>query len=97
MIDSCVTANYVGKLLSTEQKFDEGENVSFPLNAVIDGWRIGVPLLSVGDSATFYIPSGLGYGYYGFPPEIPGNAILIFHVGLTKVGKTYKTSDRSCN
>ena len=96
-IDSCVTANYVGKLLSTEQKFDEGKNVSFPLNAVIDGWRIGVPLLSVGDSATFYIPSGLGYGYYGFPPEIPGNAILIFHVGLTKVGKTYKTSDRSCN
>jgi FKBP-type peptidyl-prolyl cis-trans isomerase FkpA len=96
-IDSCVTANYVGRLLSNEQTFDEGKMVSFPLNAVIDGWKIGIPLLSVGDSATFYIPSGLGYGIYGFPPEIPGNAVLIFHVGLANVGKTYKSSDRSCN
>lgn len=96
-IDSCVTANYVGKLLSNEQKFDEGEMVSFPLNGVIDGWKIGIPLLNVGDSATLYIPSGLGYGFYGYPPEIPANAILIFHVGVEKVGSTYKTSDRSCN
>jgi FKBP-type peptidyl-prolyl cis-trans isomerase len=96
-IDSCVTANYVGKLLSTEQEFDDGEGVSFPLSGVIDGWKLGIPLLSLGDSATLYIPSGLGYGFYGYPPEIPGNAILIFHVGITKVGSTYKTSDRTCN
>lgn len=96
-LDSCVTANYVGKLLMNGQQFDDGTNISFPLNGVIDGWKIGIPLLNVGDSATLYIPSGLGYGYYGFEPDIPSNANLIFNVGVKKVGTTYKSSDRSCN
>lgn len=95
-IDSCVTADYRGLVMSTGQQFDEGTNISFPLNSVIDGWKIGIPLLHEGDSATLYIPSGLAYGYYGIPPEIPSNANLIFHVALRKVGSTYRTSDRSC-
>ena len=96
-IDSCVTTNYVGEFLTDGQEFDAGTNVSFPLSSVIDGWKIGIPLLSEGDSATLYIPSGLGYGYYGYPPEIPGNANLIFHVAVNKVGQTYNSSNRSCN
>ena len=66
-IDSCVTANYSGLLLSNGHEFDSGENVSFPLIGVIDGWKIGIPLMDVGDSITLYIPSGLAYGYYGYP------------------------------
>lgn len=98
-IDSCVTANYRGRLLADGKKFDEGEAISFPLNGVIDGWKIGIPLLTVGDSATLYIPSGLGYGFYGFEPDIPKNANLIFNVGVVKVGTTYKTTNGvgSCN
>ena len=96
-IDSCVTATYVGKLLSNGQQFDKGEAISFPLNGVIDGWKIGIPLLNEGDSATIYIPSGLAYGYYGYAPDIPANANLVFNVALKKVGQTYRTSDRSCN
>lgn len=98
-VDSCVTANYRGKLMSNEQQFDEGAGVSFPLNGVIYGWRIGIPLLNVGDSATLYIPSGLGYGYAGIDPDIPSNANLIFHVGVTKVGTTFRASNGvgSCN
>lgn len=100
-IDSCVTANYQGRLMSTGQEFDKGTNISFPLNGVIDGWKIGIPLLNVGDSATLYIPSGLGYGFHGFEPEIPANANLIFHVGVKKVGTTYRaptsTTAGSCN
>lgn len=96
-IDSCVTANYSGKLMSTGTKFDDGEGISFPLNGVIDGWKLGIPLLTVGDSAVLYIPSGYAYGYYGYPPEIPSNANLIFNVGITNVGQTYKTTDRTCD
>lgn len=96
-IDSCATANYSGRFLSDGREFDKGTGFSFPLNGVIDGWKVGIPLLTVGDSATFYIPSGLAYGYYGFKPDIPANANLIFHVGLKKVGTTYKPSDRSCD
>lgn len=96
-IDSCVTANYSGRLLSTGVEFDKGTNISFPLSGVIDGWKLGIPLLNEGDSATLYIPSGLAYGYYGYPPEIPSNANLIFHVAIKKVGSAYKSTDRSCN
>ena len=96
-VDSCVTATYSGRLLSTGVEFDKGTNISFPLNGVIVGWKIGIPLLTEGDSATLYIPSGLAYGYYGYPPEIPSNANLIFGVTVNKVGTTYRTSDRSCD
>jgi len=96
-IDSCVTANYRGLLLSNGHEFDSGENVSFPLNSVIDGWKIGIPLMNIGDSITLYIPSGLAYGYYGYPPEIPSNANLIFNVGLKKVGSDYSPSTHSCD
>lgn len=96
-VDSCVTANYKGLLMAGETEFDKGTNVSFPLGQVIEGWRIGIPLLQEGDSATLYIPSGLGYGYYGYPPEIPSNANLIFHVAIKKVGRSYNSSNRSCN
>ena len=96
-IDSCVTTNYRGEFLVNGETFDQGNNISFPLAQVIDGWKIGLPLLSEGDSATIYIPSGLGYGYDGYQPEIPSNANLVFHVGLKKVGQIYNSSDRSCN
>jgi FKBP-type peptidyl-prolyl cis-trans isomerase FkpA len=88
-IDSCLTVNYQGKLLDTGTEFDKGDSVSFRLNSVIDGWKIGIPLLNEGDSATLYIPSGLAYGYIGVEPEIPKNANLFFHVGIEKVGTTY--------
>jgi FKBP-type peptidyl-prolyl cis-trans isomerase FkpA len=96
-IDSCVTANYVAKLLSDGSEFDKGTNISFPLNGVIDGWKIGIPLLNLGDSATLYIPSGFGYGYYGIEPDIPSNANLIFHVAVKKIGTTYNNTARSCD
>ena len=96
-IDSCVTATYSGRLLSNGVEFDKGTNISFPLNGVIDGWKIGIPFLKEGESATLYIPSGLAYGYYGYPPDIPANANLIFDVTVNKVGSTYNPSDRSCN
>jgi FKBP-type peptidyl-prolyl cis-trans isomerase len=95
-IDSCVTANYSGSFLSNGREFDSGPGISFPLKSVIDGWKIGSPLMGVGDSITLYIPSGLGYGYYGYPPEIPSNANLVFNVGLTKIGSDYSSSARSC-
>lgn len=95
-IDSCATVNYAGFLMSDGSKFDEGKNFSFPVYGVIDGWKVGIPLLNVGDSAIFYIPSGLAYGYNGLG-GIPSNANLIFHVGLTKIGSTYRQTDFSCD
>lgn len=96
-IDDCVVTRYTGKLLKTGSVFDNGGGVAqkFPLQRVIDGWKIGIPLMHVGDSATFYIPSGMGYGYRG-TSGIPPNANLVFGVELQDI-RTYNASTGSCN
>lgn len=78
-----VVVNYVGKLLEGGKVFDKSAApVTFSLARLIKGWQIGFPLLSVGSKATLFVPSSLGYGRRGFPPDIPENANLIFDVEL---------------
>ena len=84
-ISSTVTVRYVGKLLKNEKVFDQtngNDTATFPLNKVIEGWQIGIPLLQKGGKGTFFIPSALGYGPYGSGSTIPANAPLIFEVEL---------------
>ena len=80
-----VTINYEGRLLSNNNLFDEGENVEFPLDRLIDGWQIGLPKIKEGGSIILYIPSGLGYGTSGAGGSIPANANLIFEIDLISV------------
>jgi FKBP-type peptidyl-prolyl cis-trans isomerase len=93
---SCVEVSYRGVFLETGQVFDEAPNVAFPLARVIPGWQRAVPLLGVGDSATFYIPSGLAYGPQGQPGQIPPNSILIFDVSLLKFSDGYDQATGKC-
>ncbi|MBN2486210.1 MAG: FKBP-type peptidyl-prolyl cis-trans isomerase [Bacteroidales bacterium] len=51
------------------------------LSSLITGWQIGLPMLQRGGSATFYIPSTLGYGSTE-KPNIPKNSVLIFDITL---------------
>jgi len=83
-INSTVTVFYEGRLLETGMMFDNygGKAATFPLRALIDGWKIGIPLLKKGGKGTFYIPSGLAYGEEGSPGKIPPNAVLIFDIYL---------------
>ncbi len=53
---------------------------------MIAGFKEGVQLMNVGDVATFFIPSHLGYGEQGQGP-IPPGADLIFKVELTGIIK----------
>lgn len=85
-VTDCVEVNYHGYFLNDGQTFDRNNNISFPLNGVIRGWTYSVPKMGVGDSATFYIPSGLAYGPRG-NGRIPGDAILVFDIKLLKVGE----------
>ncbi len=84
-----VTVHYTGFLTdSAKTKFDSsvdrGQPFTFKLGKgqVIKGWDEGVALLSVGDNATFTIPSDLAYGERGAGGVIPPNADLIFEVEL---------------
>mgnify|MGYP001297335449 FL=1 len=76
-----VVANYTGYLLDGTV-FDQGTGAEFPLTNVIQGWQIGIPLLSKGGSGQLFIPSYLAYGSRPPTSAIPRNSVLIFDVEL---------------
>lgn len=76
-----------GKLFDSSKK--RFEPIKFPVgvNAVIDGWDEGLKLMRKGAKFQLIIPSYLGYGEVGAPPEIPSNADLIFDIEVLDVVK----------
>jgi FKBP-type peptidyl-prolyl cis-trans isomerase FkpA len=82
-----VTLHYVGTLTDGTE-FDSsrrgGQPVTFPLQDLVRGWQEGVPLMGVGDTYEFAIPSDLGYGPMGQGP-IPGGATLLFTIELIAI------------
>jgi len=95
-----VTVHYTGWLQSNGQKFDSSvdkqQPFSFPLGqgSVIKGWDEGVATMKVGGKRRLVIPSDLAYGPNGAPPDIPGNATLVFDVELLGMQPlpTYRTN-----
>ena len=85
-VDSTVNVTYRGTLLENNNLFDENtEGIELPLYAVIDGWKIGIPLIKEGGKIMLYIPSLLGYGCQGGGTTIPSNANLIFEVEIIEI------------
>lgn len=82
-IDSQITVNYTGKL-TNELVFDQGENVTFLLGNLIEGWQIGLSTLGEGGSCTLVIPAEVGYGSSG-SGSIPPNSALVFEIDLLEV------------
>jgi FKBP-type peptidyl-prolyl cis-trans isomerase FkpA len=85
-----VSVNYTG-WLPNGSKFDssDGSPIEFPLgmHRVVDGWDQGLPGMKVGGKRQLVIPSSLGYGDAGRPPQIPGGAVMVFSVELMGVKK----------
>ena len=81
---SIVSVHYRGTLINGRE-FDNSWKRSFPealrLTDVIDGWRIALKLMHVGDRWMVYIPYNLGYGTRTSGP-IPGFSTLIFEIEL---------------
>jgi FKBP-type peptidyl-prolyl cis-trans isomerase len=80
-----VSFNYTGTLLSNGSEFDKGQLTNQGIFGLIDGFKVGLPLMREGAKFTFYIPSGLGYGTSGAGSSIPANANLKFEVTLIDV------------
>jgi len=82
-----VGVRYKGMLLNGRQ-FDTNMPRGRPLyftvgeGQVIRGMEEGIKGMSVGSRRNIMIPSNLGYGEKGSPPEIPKNADLVFEIEL---------------
>ena len=86
---TCATIliNYSGKL-TNGTVFDAQNNQIFQLSSLIEGWKIGIPLLKKGGQIRLYVPPTLGYGSTDVKNNsgvvvIPANSILIFDITLT--------------
>jgi len=81
-----ITADYSGYILGQITPFQSKNLTNYAPLDLIDGFRIGLGKMKVGNKATIYIPSGLAYG----PAAnglIPANAILVFDIKLTGLTK----------
>ena len=58
-----------------------------PQAQVIEGWKEGIAMLSVGDKARLIIPSDLGYGARGAGGRHSPDATLIFDVELVGIAE----------
>lgn len=83
-INNLVFAVYTGKLLDGTVFDAPAFTVDFPLNGVIEGWKIGIPLIQKGGRIKMVIPSALAYSCTG-SRSIPPNSPLFFDVTLTDV------------
>ena len=84
--NSTIYITYVGKLVDGTV-FDQQSNASatgWPLNQLIEGWRVGIPLIQKGGEIKLVVPSSMAYGCSGYG-SIPGNAILYFDITLVNV------------
>jgi FKBP-type peptidyl-prolyl cis-trans isomerase FkpA len=81
-VNDTVVAFYKGYLLSDRSVFDSTKDkpATFPLNRLIKGWQIGVPLCKVGGKIRLIIPSNLAYSIRTRSPKIPPNSILVFEI-----------------
>ncbi len=60
------------------------QGITFNLNGVIEGWRLGIPFFREGGSGKLLIPSALAYGPSG-SSSIPPNTVLVFDIELLEV------------
>jgi len=81
-----VVVEYEGTL-EDDTRFDTANSFEFVLGAgdVIKGWDQGIAGLKVGGCRKLEVPSKLGYGKRGSPPDIPPDARLFFKVVLKKI------------
>jgi len=85
--NSAVYIRYTGTLLDGtvfDSQTDPAKTGWF-LSGLIDGWKIGLPLIKKGGRILLVIPSAYAYGCIGGGTKIPPNSPLYFDITLVDV------------
>jgi FKBP-type peptidyl-prolyl cis-trans isomerase FkpA len=70
-----------------DSSYDSGRPLSFLVgsNEVVEGMDSGIKGMKVGGKRTIVVPSRMGYGRRGSPPDVPPNSALVFDIELLEV------------
>jgi FKBP-type peptidyl-prolyl cis-trans isomerase FklB len=83
-----IKAHYAGRLIDGKE-FDSSYRRNSPFTApiqnLIEGWQIVLPMMPVGSKWRLWIPSDLAYGDNGAGGSIPGGAVLDFEIELLEI------------
>ncbi len=82
---STISVTYTGTLLNGTIFDSTSTPATFALSTLIDGWKIGMPLIQKGGRIKLVIPSALAWSCSGSGTKIPSNAPVFFDVTLTDV------------
>lgn len=86
--NSQIRAHYKGSLLNGKEfdsSYRRNQPFTAPLNALIKGWQVAIPMMTVGSIWRLWIPSELAYGDRGAGGDIPGGATLQFEIELLEI------------
>jgi FKBP-type peptidyl-prolyl cis-trans isomerase len=86
--DDRVKVRYQARLVDGtvfDSSGEHGPDATFLLSGVIKCWTEAVGQMKVGEKALLVCPPETAYGENGQPPNVPGNATLIFEVELVDV------------
>ena len=78
--------NFNGEIIYTAKEL-KNRNYVIDKEELFYGLREGLKLLQSGESAVFYFPSHLAYGYYGDTKKIGTNMPLISEVTVNSISK----------
>ncbi len=83
-LEDTVVVHYKGSLFTSGEIFDQTKDspAKFPLNRLIRGWQLGVPMARVGSRIKLVIPSHLAYSIRTRAAKIPPNSILVFEIEI---------------
>jgi len=79
-----VKVHYEGRLTDGtvfDSSYERGVPAVFPLDGLVEAWKIAIPQMRPGETWELYVPAQLGYGETGGGP-IPPNSVLVFKIQL---------------